>query len=264
MTLIEINGAEASPEVLHRAATWNYGHYTSMQVRNRAVAGLDDHLRRLHAGSATLFPSALSGAPTSAEMTGYIRQALRDLTDASVRVAVLPRRDLLSVDVMVSVSEPVPDTDRAPLRVRGITYERELPHLKHMATMGLTYHVLAARADGFDDVLFSGRDGFVREGSVWNAVFLDDDGLVWPSAPMLEGITMQVLQRSLAALGIPSSTRPLSRADVAAMRGAAATNSHNPAQPIAAIDDTAFPATGELTTLLRRAWEHVTWTPLID
>src|SRR5690349_18931661 len=200
VTYVEINGEPASLEVVHRAATWNYGHYTSMQVRNRAVAGLSFHRERLRLGSATLFPSA----EVPHDFSRLIGHALGDLADASVRVAVLPRPDLLSTDVMVSVSDPVPGQSKPPLRVRGITYERELPQLKHMATMGLTYHVLAARADGFDDVLFYGRDGFLREGSVWNAVFLDDDGVVWPSAPMLEGITMQVLKRGLSALGIPS------------------------------------------------------------
>ncbi|MEU4693509.1 aminotransferase class IV [Actinoplanes sp. NPDC023714] len=254
MTHVEINGAPASLEVVHRAATWNYGHYTSMQVRGRAVAGLDDHLRRLRLGSATLFPEAA----VPGDIPELIRHALRDLADASVRVAVLPRGDLRSADVMVSVSDPVPDAPKPPLRVRGITYERELPQLKHMATMGLTYHVLAAKSDGFDDVLFHGRDGLVREGSVWNAVFLDGDGtVVWPAAPMLEGITMQVLKCNL-----PSSARPLTRADVAGMRGAATTNSHNPAQPIAAIDGVEFPDTAKLTALLRDAWSRAAWDPL--
>jgi 4-amino-4-deoxychorismate lyase len=260
VTFFEINGgpAAAFPDVIHRAATWNYGHYTSMQVRGFAVAGLQDHLRRLRSGSQGLFPSVR----TDFDFAGLVRHALGDRADASVRVAVLPRPDLAGADVMVSVSDPVPEGARAPLRVRGIEYERELPHLKHMATMGLTYHALAARADGFDDVLFYGRDGFVREGSVWNAVFLDGDGVVWPDAPMLHGITMQVLKRGLATLGVPQSERRLSRADVAAMRGAATTNSRCPAQPIAEIDGTVFPGNGELTEALSQAWQTVKWDAL--
>ncbi|GAA2848850.1 hypothetical protein Acy02nite_01400 [Actinoplanes cyaneus] len=58
MTLVEINGEPASVEAVYRAATWNYGHYTSMQVRGRAVAGLSLHLSRLDEGSAMLFPNA--------------------------------------------------------------------------------------------------------------------------------------------------------------------------------------------------------------
>ncbi|AWZ17484.1 hypothetical protein DRB96_41385 [Streptomyces sp. ICC1] len=56
--------------------------------------------------------------------------------------------------------------------------ERELPHLKHVATMGLTYQSLQARAAGCDDVLFVGRDGVLREGSVWNIAFWDGQQVV--------------------------------------------------------------------------------------
>ena len=38
----------------------NYGHFTSMLVRRRAVAGLALHLCRLREGSAALFPDATS------------------------------------------------------------------------------------------------------------------------------------------------------------------------------------------------------------
>ncbi|WP_162870314.1 aminotransferase class IV [Kitasatospora cineracea] len=146
------------------------------------------------------------------------------------------------------------------LRVRTVTYERELPHLKHAATLGLTYQTLQARKSGFDDVLFVGRDGFVREGSVWNAAFWDGEQVLWPDAPVLPGITMQLLQAALTRVGVPWSTRRLTTGDLPALRAAAATNSHCPNQPLAAIDRVLFPGgdTG-LTEVLAAAWAEVPW-----
>ncbi|GAA4610162.1 branched-subunit amino acid aminotransferase/4-amino-4-deoxychorismate lyase [Actinoplanes octamycinicus] len=255
---VEINGAPACVEALHRAATWNYGHFTSMQARRRTVAGLDLHLRRLREASADLFPERTP--PADRTIVELIEHALGAARDASVRVTVLPAAaDPTATDVMVSVSDPVPDTPGEPLRVRTIVYERELPHLKHVATMGLTYHYRAARRAGFDDVLFTTRNGQVSEGSVWNVAFWDGERVIWPDAPQLAGITMQVLRLGLKKLGVPYEQRRLSTAALAGMRAAAAVNSHCPNQPIAAVDDVALPDHRTLTGLLREAWQQVPW-----
>ncbi|MFV2104740.1 aminotransferase class IV [Micromonospora sp. LOL_024] len=261
MTCVEINGAPASIDAVHRAATWNYGHYTCMQVRRRRVPGLALHLRRLREASAVLFPDTV--APSDSKIIELIEHALREEQDASVRVTVLPvLSNAAGTDVMVSVSEPVPDTARAPLRVMTVPYERELPGLKHVATMGLTHRCLEARRAGFDDVLFTGRDGNLREGSVWNVAFWDGEQVIWPEAPMLAGITMQVLRLGLRELGIPEQQRRLTSGSLTEMRAAAATNSHCPAQPIAAIDETVLREPEALTTLLRRAWQEAPWDTL--
>lgn len=261
MTHVEINGAPATVEAVHRAATWNYGHYTSMQVRGRAVAGLDLHLRRLSEGSATLFPDA--DPPSSDQVKALIEHALGDKPDASVRITILPDpTNSAGIDIMVSVSEPVLDAARPPLRVQTVRYERELPHLKHLATMGLSYHRLRASRLGFDDVLFAGQDGFLREGSVWNIALWDGAQVVWPEAPMLAGITMQVLRRGLRRLGLPDTTRRMTPESLNEMTAAVASNSHCPAQPIAAIDETVFAGDEALTTLLRRAWQQAQWQPI--
>jgi branched-subunit amino acid aminotransferase/4-amino-4-deoxychorismate lyase len=252
VTHIEINGSAPAPEALHEAALHGFGHYTSMQVRARAVAGLDLHLKRLREASAELFPD--DPAPSGDTITDLIGHALRDERDASVRVTVLP-----GADVMVSVSAPVPDVPRPPLRVRTAGFGRDLPHLKHRGTLAQTHHAREARRAGFDDVLFVGADGLVQEGSVWNAVFWDGDRIVWPQAPMLAGITMQVLRRTLADLDIPDTTRPIPISEAAGLQGAAAANSHLPDQAIQQIDKIDFPAYGHLTALLRRAWEEVPW-----
>ncbi len=240
---------------------WNYGHFTSMQVRSRAVPGLSLHLRRLNEASAVLFPDTVP--PSGDQVRMLIDHALADTSDASVQVTVLPnptRRP--NIDIMVSVGEPVDDAARPPLRVQTVQYERELPHLKHLATLGLTFHRLQARRAGFDDVLFAGRDGCLLEGSGWNIAFWDGAQIVWPDGPVLAGVIMQVLRLGLQRLGVPDTIRKMTRESLDEMTAAAATNSHCPAQPIAAIDQTTFPNDQALTTLLRRAWQEATWEPI--
>ncbi|AUG82054.1 hypothetical protein CFP65_7475 [Kitasatospora sp. MMS16-BH015] len=255
---MEINGRPATTDDLHRVATWNYGHFTSMQVRGGAVRGLELHLRRLAGASRELFGSAVEAQDE--RIPELIRHGLGDQSDASVRVSIVPTATSLArTDVMVSVSDPVADTPKPPLRVRTVTYERELPHLKHAATLGLTHQFLQARNAGFDDVLFLGRDGLLREGSVWNLALWDGHQVLWPEAPVLPGITMQLLQAGLSRIGVPWSARRLTTDSLSALRAAAATNSHCPSQPLAGIDEFAFTGGQELTEVLDAAWATVPW-----
>ncbi|MEV0901712.1 aminotransferase class IV [Actinoplanes sp. NPDC049802] len=250
MTYVEINGVAPGIEALHRAATMILGHFTTMQVRGGAVAGFDLHLERLRQGSAELFPGAEPAGDDT--IRALIAHALRGEPDATVRVTVLS-----AADVMVSVLEPGADTPPPPIRARTIVYERELPHLKHRATLGLFHHAAEARRAGFDDVVFTGRDGFLREGSVWNLVLWDGARVVWPDAPMLAGVTMRLLRGELGAAGVPQISRALTTADLSGMTGAAAVNSRFPARPISSVDDVAFPGTGALTEVLENAWCRV-------
>jgi hypothetical protein len=73
---------------------------------------------------------------------------------------------------------------------------------------------------------------------------------------------MQLLRIGLKPLGVPDTIRTVTRASLNEMTAAAATNSHAPAQPIAAIGERAFPGDQELTSLLRRAWQEVAWEPI--
>lgn len=256
---IEINGRSATVEDVHRAATWNYGHFTSMQVREGAVRGLELHLGRLEAASHELFADAVE--IDGDRIRELVRHALGDERAASVRVTVVPAVTTPSAtDVMVSVSGPVSDVPAPARRVVTTTYERDLPHLKHMATMGLTHRALQAREEGFDDVLFVGRDGYVREGSVWNVAFWDGEQVLWPEAEVLTGITMQLLRRGLDRTGVRWATRRLTTAVLPTLRAAAATNSHCPGQPLASIDDVTFPDDdGALTSALNAAWAEIPW-----
>lgn len=262
MVSIEINGKPARVEELHRAVAWNYGHFTSMQVRQGAVRGLELHLERMRAASLELFDSAVD--TDSRRIRTLLHQVIGADVDASVRVTIIPHESSPAhTDVIVAVTEPASDTPRPPLRVRSATYERDLPHLKHVATMGLTYQTLKAHKDGYDDVLFIGRDGMVREGSVWNVAFWDGEQVIWPEAEMLPGITMQLLQEGLTQTGVPWTTRPVRAVELPLLLAASAINSHFPSQPIASVNDADFTRdTGALIKALNAAWATVEWDSL--
>jgi branched-subunit amino acid aminotransferase/4-amino-4-deoxychorismate lyase len=254
---LELNGHAPDAAETQRLATWNYGHFTSMQVRDRAVPGLALHFARLADGNEEFFDWAM-GVDEEHRVRRLIVHALGDATDASVRVGFVPAADPAAPpEVVVSVGEPADDTPRAPLRVRTDAYRRDWPEHKHAATMGLTYAWRRARRDGFDDALFVGPDNLVREGSTWNVAFFDGDQVIWPQAPMLKGITMVLLQLALSMNGTPWTLRPVDAAEMPLLAGAAAVNSVCPAQPIAGVDDIPFGNDGKLTDLLLDAWRSV-------
>ena len=142
--------------------------------------------------------------------------------------------------VMISVRPPAAPPSR-PQRLQSVPYQRPLAHIKHSAGFGQSYFGGLASANGFDEALFAGPDGTVSEGSITNIAFLDGDAIVWPSAPALRGVMMQVLQRELTRAGVPWRDAPVRLADLPGFGGALVTNSHGMA-PVASIDDLVLPA----------------------
>ncbi|MEB0161077.1 aminotransferase class IV, partial [Pseudomonas sp. AH2 (2023)] len=81
-------------------------------------------------------------------------------------------------------------------------YAREMAHLKHNATLGLTLARRRAQAAGFDDALFVDADGLISEGSVWNLGLIQGETVVWPQAPQLAGTGMALIRRGLEGQGM--------------------------------------------------------------
>ncbi len=252
MLNVELNGRAPTQEELHRIAVANYGHFTSMQVRDGRVRGLALHLARLDDGNETFF-GGRGDVDDELRLRSWIRHALGDVRDASVRVTCV------ADGVLVSVSDPAGDEPRPALRVRTQVYERPWPEQKHSATMGLWHAQRTAAAAGFDDALFVGPDGLVREGSVWNVAFWDGTQVVFPQAPMLKGVTMVLVQIALTMTGVPWTLRTVRRAELPDLLAAAALNSRCPAQPLASIDDVTFGEQDALVGALRKAWDTVPW-----
>ncbi len=256
---VEVNGAEADAEDLRVLARATYAHFSSMQARDRAVRGLDLHLKRLDGSTRELFGTGLDAD----RVRSCVRHALRDRPDgATVRVTVFSRHHEAVVrgedvepDVAVAMSAPLP-ARTSPVRLRTVAYERDLPHVKHAGTFGLVRHRRQAVRAGYDDALFTDRHGRVSEASISNIGFFDGERVVWPEAAVLPGITMQLLQRGLAAKGIPSGRREIHRRELGAWASgtpalaAFLTNSISPAVPVAGIDEAALTVDPEVTNLL--------------
>ncbi|MFI7603168.1 aminotransferase class IV [Actinoplanes sp. NPDC049681] len=258
---VELNGREPGVAELHRLLLLNYGHFTSFQVRDGRVRGLALHLARLADGAEELFGHRI-GVEEEHRLLALVRHALGPARDASVRVTFVPGPggDEGPPDVLVSVSDPAPEPPGPPLRVQTVTYERDLPEHKHRGTFMLDHHYREARLAGFDDRLFVGRDGRVREGTSWNVALWDGDQVVWPQAPVLKGVTMVLLQIAMTMNGTPWALRPVAAADLTAFPGAAAVNSHG-VRGIASVDE--VPATDtRLVKLLAETWAEVPWDEL--
>ncbi len=248
---IEINGQAAGAGDLAALALVNYGHFTTMQVRERRARGFDLHLDRLERATHELFGLALDRARVRA----WIGRVLDD-APATLRVTVFSRAfdpawpgRAAAVDVLVAAGvarEPA----SVPLRVRSVVHERVLAHIKHVGTFDLFHQRRAAREAGFDDALLTTAAGAIAEGSVWNIGFWDGRSIVLPDAPALAGVTSQLVERGLAARGVPVVRRSVRAGDYDGLRSAFAMNTTAAATPIASIDDHAFLVDAALLRML--------------
>jgi 4-amino-4-deoxychorismate lyase len=120
---LELNGHAPDLAETQRLATRNYGHYTSMQVRDGRARGLALHMARLDDGNEEFFGARMD-VTEEHRVRELIRHALGGERDASVRVGFVPGPDGARPDVLVSVSDPVAATPGPPVRVRSTSTRR--------------------------------------------------------------------------------------------------------------------------------------------
>lgn len=260
-----IDGTPATAGDLQAVALVNYGHFTVMQVRARAVQGLDLHLARLRSATRELFGTELEQARIRASVLAALDGGQVD--DASVRVTVYsPAFDMLAaaravpVDLLVSLAPPRAAADR-PLRLKSFPFVRAMPQIKHVGTFPqLRLRALAARA-GCDEALLVAGDGQVSETAICNIAFRDQAGFVVPSAPALAGTCERLVLAGLQAAGVPCVRRPVHLAGLPAFRAAFVANSSGIA-PVAAIDGHGYAPDPEGLDMLRRALRAQPWQPL--
>lgn len=260
-----LNGVAVDECAWHSVALTNYGHFTSLLVRERAVQGLDLHLQRLAAATHELF-----GTPLDLE---HVRAWMRDLVAESdgwhsMRVTVFSREfsrerpaDSCAADVLISAAS-IETSVPQPLSVATVSYQREAPQVKHVGTFGLFRQKRLAQLRGFDDALFVDGRGAISEGSVWNIGFLEDDGIVWPEAANLDGVSQRLLQCGLVELGIRSTRRHIDRSDLATFRGAFFTNSVRCVVPLRRIDDIDYAVDPDDLKILQQALDTQPWQAL--
>ncbi len=246
---IEVDGHPATAEELSVPAVINFGHFTAMQVRGGRTRGLDLHLRRLDTANRELFGAGLAGD----RVRELLRHALGPDQDAAVRVNVFQPEPGGPVSVMVVVRPPA-DQDTTPQRLRSVAYQRPAAHLKHVGSFGQIYHGRLAEREGFDDALLTGPGGVISESTVANlGLFAGDGDVVWPDAPALPGITMQLLVPLL-----PSRRAPVRLADLPRYEGAFLANSRG-VVPVARVDDVELPVPEGRMKAVTLAYESVPW-----
>ena len=252
----ELNGRLASADDLRALALTNYGHFTVLHASDGGVRGLDLHLARLDAGTEALFGTSLN----TDHVRAYLRGALAGWNgDAAVRITVFsrafdrdrPSRDFMP-DVLVTVTPPR-RVDPSPARLKTFHHERALPAIKHVGTFALFHHRRLAQLAGYDDALFVDTNGAICEASIWNIGFHDGTGVVWPVAPQLHGVSMQLIDCGLRARGIATTSRRVTRDDLATFRSAFLTNCGCPVQTVAAIDDVALAIDADFAATLAAA-----------
>ncbi|GII77453.1 hypothetical protein Sru01_24350 [Sphaerisporangium rufum] len=141
----------------------------------------------------------------------------------------------------------------SPMRVQTVTYSRELPEVKHVGLFGAVLSRRNAQFNGYDDALFVDSASFVAEGATWNVGFFDGERVVWPSAPVLTGVTMRLIKQVYD----DTMTIPVAMKDLPHMHAAFATNTAIGVRPIRAIDDLELPGEHPIFDTLRKQYEEI-------
>ncbi|GAA1109711.1 aminotransferase class IV family protein [Kribbella jejuensis] len=222
----------------------SFGHFTSLQVRDGRVDGLDLHFERLDRSTRDVFDRPLPEPRVRAELRAALDHARSG--DLSIRVNVFATDEL---HLLIRIGPPVAPATQ-PVRLRTYQHERAVPHLKHTGTFDLTYHARKAQADGYDDALFHTAAGHISEASIWNICFARGSELIFPTAPTLPGIRQQLLQR-----GLPTYTsEPVPLTALTTYDAAYLTNSIDPALPVASINEVSYQSHPESADAIAKAY----------
>ncbi|MBJ7574567.1 aminotransferase class IV [Luteimonas sp. MC1828] len=240
------------------------GHFTTFQARRGAVRGLDLHFARLDDATRAMFGSSLD----LADLRMRIRAAIAgDAAQAcTVRLVVARAQvagaqgdaDAAGTPVTRIEIEAPREPGARPLRLQSRRMLRVDPQLKHLALAPQLAARREAQAEGFDDALLVDNDGLVAEGSFWNIGLGGRDGITWPVAPALRGVTERLLQARLADVGIGQQAGPVRLDALGAFDFAFAANSRG-LQEIASIDSHAFRGDPRLVAHVRVAFEGIAW-----
>ena len=244
---VEVNGHEADDASLSLLDHEGWGHFTAMQVRRGRTRGLDLHMARLEAAHREVYGRALGAE----EIRGRIRHALHGKIDASVRVYGY------WAGLIVTVREPQDTPDR-PHSMTAVQFQRPLARLKHVGSWGQGRFREAAVAAGFDEGLLVDETGRISEGTITNVGFWRDGVVIWPQAPKLDGITMLLLRRHLAAAGVAQAEEPVRVQDLAGYGGMIVCNSRGWA-PVGRVDDVMIAQDQAFTRVIAAAIDTCPW-----
>lgn len=236
------------------------GHFTTMQVRDGAIQGLDLHLARLREATMAMFDACLDEGALRARLRLALEGDAGHVEARTLRVVVRAASSGSrgeGLDVGIDIEAPR-EPGASALRLRSHQGLRERAALKHLAIEPQFEARRAAQAAGFDDALLVDAGGSVAEGTFWNVAFWDGEAVVWPEAPSLDGVTQRLLQEALARAGVPQRRDAVRLDALDAFRAAFAINSRG-IQAVASVDDHAFGGDGSLGVLLRELLAACPW-----
>jgi branched-subunit amino acid aminotransferase/4-amino-4-deoxychorismate lyase len=250
--MTELDGQPASAQVLAALGLYNYGHFTSMLVEEGRVRGLTLHLDRLRRDCQALYNAELD--------VQHVRKLVRQYCGSGATVARVtvfaPDLDLgrpgrsLHPQVLVTARPPM-NAPPPPVRLRLISYQRELPTVKHVGLFGTVWHRRQAQLAGFDDVAFVDPSGRISEGTTWNIGFVQDDQVIWPTGDCLQGVTMDLLKQ---LSDVAWQERDIDAAAAATMQAVLITNAAVGVRTVAAIDGVSYPVDNGVIDTLRAAY----------
>lgn len=252
------NGVPAVSAEMIPLAFAGFAHFTAMQVRERAVKGLDLHLARLREASVALFGMALPDSRVLEEVWRAVNEGSADQSLTLTFYAPDGEFTARSMNVepaMLIRTGPPSDGPSGPVRLAVVKHERFLPAIKHVGEGAKTYHLHRAIEQGFDDAAFTDRSGRLSEGTIWNLAFWDGSAVVWPKAEILKGTMMGIIQRQLTRAGVPQRYDGIRPESLDGFSGAAVMNSWTPGVPVTAIGSTQIRESKRFMELLHRAYQ---------
>jgi branched-subunit amino acid aminotransferase/4-amino-4-deoxychorismate lyase len=260
---MELDGRPATADQIAALALRNYGHFTSMRVERSAIRGLSLHLERLVDDCRALHGAELDPA----RVRQCVRSAVAKIEQpAVVRVTIFdPALDLghpggvAEPHVLVSARQ-APTGTLAPIKLQSVSYQRDLPSVKHVGLFGPVYLRRTAQLDGYDDVLFVDTAKQVIEGATWNIGFYDGERVIWPESDCLPGVTMRLLQANTAASSWTSASTTL--AQLEGMRAAFITNAAIGVRPVESIDTLMFHGDPRIVEGLQNEYTAIKGEPL--
>lgn len=253
-----VDGEPASTAALIRFARSGYGHFTTLQVRAGAVRGLGLHLARLDEATRQLFDTSLD----LALLREHLRVALNGRPDASVRISVGARN--YSAQAMPSPAQiktlvlvDLPASGRTtPTRLATFEHVRHLPQIKHSGNFDLLELRRRALTQGFDDALLLTPEGHIAEGATFNVGFFQDESLIWPLAPQLEGTSLRLLQHAQEGQGGQNLIRRIDLSQIEQMEGGFCCHS-GAIWPIAVIGHQTLRLNAAGLARLHRLWREI-------
>jgi branched-subunit amino acid aminotransferase/4-amino-4-deoxychorismate lyase len=258
----ELNGIMLETSDLPVLMALQYGHFTSMQIRDGQVKGLKLHLDRLEKSSEKLFACHIDGK----KIMEYLQNIVGKNDSCSVRVNIFTQSfqgNLIKpndLKVLITKSSPVHPSNVA-LKVKTAHFERLLPDVKYSGILsGILAYQREARAEGYNDVLYTDNHDHIAEGSVWNIGFYDGQSVILPTAPALSGIMIQLLTERFKSLGTKVIYKNIHLSELSEYKAAFYTNSVNHRGIIAQIDRYVLDKGGEgISTLLESAYDGISW-----